>query len=247
MDDWLDGVDPGFGHWLAGFTDGEGSFIITKFGRGLTANGTPLRPWPNCRYEVSLRMDDAEILAAIRRNLGFGNLAIHTKPNPLRPNEQGAMRYVVNRIDDCARIVAFFRRFPLRAKKLAQFEVWARGVDEMRKGRMRSDERMVEIRAELSALRHFVPPTAMEIAAMVLANPPIPPRRIDKGVPPSCLCGCGSETRILSHATSVAHPDNPNFGAFSRGHNRRVYKTGTFADHRAPTDTTPSYAEGVVS
>ena len=211
-------MDDSFGHWLAGFTDGEGAFTICHV---TSRNGNPHnRIWPNCRFEITLRMDDAEILRTIRDTLGIGNLTIHTKPQKERPGSKGAMRFTAGRIADCLKIVEFFHRYPLRAKKQAQFMVWADAVHEMAKGSERSDAFVEECRSKLSALRVFVPPT--DLPGYVAGNPPVLKHRRDYGTAPTCLCGCGAPTKIVSSSKSVIHPDNHNYSAFSRGHNRRL-------------------------
>lgn len=210
-------MDDAFGHWLAGFTDGEGAFTICRVS---SRNGNPNnRTWPNCRYEVTLRADDSAMLVEIQRELGMGNITVHTKPNLRVPGALGAVRLTVTRIEDCVKLVEFFHRYPLRAKKRAQFLVWAEAVHEMAKGRDRSDEFIEKCRAKLAALRIFVAP---DYVTVIENNPPMLRHKREYGIAPACLCGCGATTRLVAHSTGVTHPDNPNFNAFLRGHNRRL-------------------------
>src|SRR5690348_2560353 len=101
--------DPTFGHWLAGFTDGEGCFTIIK-------NGSRF----GCKFEISLRDDDLQILEEIRDYLGVGVIYFRPKPQAT---------YRVHRKQDCAVIQDFFHNFPLRAKKAEDFIIWSKAVD----------------------------------------------------------------------------------------------------------------------
>lgn len=216
-----DDLTDDFGHWLAGFTDGEGAFVICRVTtrRGKAA-GSSVRTWPNCRFEIGLRADDIEILRTIRDTLGVGNLYVK-KPNfSARPGTKMAAVFIVHRIDDCLRIVEFFTRYPLRAKKRAQFDVWADAVHEMAKGRDRDDALMVEYQARLAELRQFVAPDSLEAA--IAGNPATLKHRRNYGIAPACLCGCGGTTKILSNAAGIAHPENSNYSSYLRGHGRRV-------------------------
>lgn len=216
-------MDDSFGHWLAGFTDGEGAFVICRVTtrKGKSA-GSNVRTWPNCRFQIGLRVDDAAILTTIRDTLGFGSVYYKRLTASSKPNTQASAQYVVQRIDDCLRIVELFTRYPLRAKKRAQFDAWAEAVHEMAKGRDRSDELMLEYQTRLAELRKFIAPTDLDQIAA--GNPDTLKHRRDYGTPPACLCGCGGVTKILSNPKGgIAHPENPNYSCFMRGHyTRRV-------------------------
>jgi hypothetical protein len=56
-------VDDPFGHWLAGFMDGEGYFGVHHTGHRY-----------NCRAVLKLRADDYAVLARIREETGVGTL-----------------------------------------------------------------------------------------------------------------------------------------------------------------------------
>jgi hypothetical protein len=214
---WLDRIDPAFGHWLAGFSDGESAFVICR----VTSRGENWKTWPNCRYQLHLRADDADILRTIQSTLMFGNLNYRNPPKD-QPRVNQAAAYIVTRIDDCLRLVELFTRFPLRAKKRAQFDVWANAVHEMAKGRERDDDLIEEYRARLNDLRKYVAPDWLD--RLTESNPSSLKHRRDYGTPPPCLCGCGGATKVLSNPKGgIAHPENPNYSCFMRGHyTRRV-------------------------
>jgi hypothetical protein len=124
--------------------------------------------------------------------------------------------YIVSRIDDCLRMTEFFTRYPLRAKKRAQFSLWADAVHEMAKGRDRDDTLMVEYQVRLAELRKYVAP---EWLARIREGNATPLKhRRNYGSAPLCTCGCGGTTKILSNKAGISHPANPNYSAFMRGH-----------------------------
>jgi hypothetical protein len=112
----------GFGHWLSGFADGEGCFRLL-----IIHNKRPNRIYdvPTARFELLLRYDDEAILREIREYWGIGSLG--TRKESARSS--AAARLYISSAFDLARIVVpHFHRYPLRAKKRYDFEVWRRGV-----------------------------------------------------------------------------------------------------------------------
>lgn len=118
--------DDAFGHWFAGFFDGEGSFGIypanVKRGR---ASG-----W-RCLAKISLRADDRPILEEITAKIGLGWIYLDKKGTAAAAagRNPNVGWFVQNRVS-CMALVDVFERYPLRAKKAADFEVWARAVRE---------------------------------------------------------------------------------------------------------------------
>lgn len=104
--------DDAFGHWLAGFIDGEGSFIIHGAER------------KQCRMCVKLRADDRAILDEIVERTGIGRVT--HQPNNARTNPQYGWLVITKA--DCQRLVALLERYPLRAKKARDFEIWREAV-----------------------------------------------------------------------------------------------------------------------
>lgn len=107
-------VEDNFGHWFAGFTDGEGCFRIKPTNQGTY----------QCRFSIGLRADDAPILHEIRDSLGFGIL-VHSGRDSIK---QEQWRLEINRKVDTARLVEVFDEFPLRAKKARDFAIWRQAV-----------------------------------------------------------------------------------------------------------------------
>lgn len=99
--------------WFAGFTDGEGSFNICSNG---------CHGWIP-RFKISLRADDLEVLEQLHSELGgFVSLLAGAK------NQRPAAQWVVGGKRDLARLVEYFDRFPLRAKKARDYRLWRRAV-----------------------------------------------------------------------------------------------------------------------
>jgi hypothetical protein len=107
-------TDDAFGHWFAGFTDGEGCFRVKPTNKGTF----------QCRFSIGLRADDAPILHEIREWLGFGIL-VHSGRDSIK---QEQWRLEVNRKVDTVKLVEIFDAYPLRAKKARDFAIWRQAV-----------------------------------------------------------------------------------------------------------------------
>lgn len=111
-------MDDAFGHWLAGFVDGEGCFAID--GR--------IRPGhrvPYCQFILCLRLDDLDILECIHSEAG-GTLKVRRKTT--NPNDKPSGYLRVTGAQELLRVVELFERYPLRAKKARDFVIWAEAV-----------------------------------------------------------------------------------------------------------------------
>ena len=120
-----DGIDDAFGHWLAGFTDGEACFEIKRIQGPQTASYI-------CRMTIGLRIDDRPILDEIARRTGLGTITISTAQSKhgtyYTPGRGDQARWEVSRKREVAKLAAIYERYPLRAKKRQDFEIWKRAV-----------------------------------------------------------------------------------------------------------------------
>jgi|SRR5215471_4008869 len=111
------GIDrDAFGHWLSGFVDGEGCFAVQA------------NRYRRAFFTLSLRADELPILQQIQSFLGCGRFHPHRRP-PEKKNQNPAVTFAVR--DVCSlmnSIVPHFERYPLRAKKAADFVVWKQMV-----------------------------------------------------------------------------------------------------------------------
>jgi hypothetical protein len=108
------GWDPREDAWLSGFTDGEGCFLI-----GTVQRGRILAP----RFYLGLRADDMAVLEELQRALG-GRLHLR----PARGADAPQCAWLVSSKRELAGLVEYFDRFPLRAKKAADFALWREAV-----------------------------------------------------------------------------------------------------------------------
>lgn len=108
--DLIRDLDPGFGHWLAGFIDGEGCFTIKRNGQNASY----------CSFSIHLHSDDKEILSEIARRTGIGQVRDYSY--------REASVWVVCAKAECALLVDLLSRFPMRAKKRRDYEIWAKAV-----------------------------------------------------------------------------------------------------------------------
>jgi hypothetical protein len=105
------------GDYIAGFVDGEGCFAL-KFRRDVRRDrpGSPEYYYWGIEFAIELRKDDVVILELIKETLGCGKISV---------SKTGFARYSVNILDDpLNKIVPFFERYTLRAKKRCDFNLW---------------------------------------------------------------------------------------------------------------------------
>jgi hypothetical protein len=112
-------ADLAFGHWFAGFVDGEGCFCAKIYQRPCLLI--------RCEFSIILRADDRAILEEIQSRLAMGKITdygVITNRQGIRSNPRA--RWRVCRTADCLKLVETFQTFPLRAKKVRDFETWAK-------------------------------------------------------------------------------------------------------------------------
>jgi len=119
------------GDYIAGFVDGEGCFAL-KFRRDRQKNvgSKKVREyfyW-GVEFAIVLRSDDDNILKLIKNELDCGSITF--------PQNGEQVRYSIQNTKDLAeKIIPFFKRYQLRAKKADDFDLWSQAVEIINKHR----------------------------------------------------------------------------------------------------------------
>lgn len=112
-----------FGHWFAGFVDGEGSFEI-------------MRRNYRCRFTLGLRDDDSATLEMICKTLGLGKV-YYSNINTISKMDIGKR-------EETRKLCLFFDKYPLRSKKQRDYAVWKQAVAEYAKPKQYRSEDLLE-------------------------------------------------------------------------------------------------------
>lgn len=130
--DKINSIDPRFGNYIAGFTDGEGSFNLSIVKRSDYIGTWKLDP------SFNISQKDRVILALIKKTLGCGTL---------RERKDGVVYYEVRNLKSLNEvIIPFFDRFNfLSANKKRNFSIFKSIVELMVKGEHLNPEGMRKI------------------------------------------------------------------------------------------------------
>ena len=140
MENWLKKIDLRFGHYIAGFVDGEGSFNVSVKRRKDYIDDWKL----TASFNISQR--DRVILALIKKILGCGTI---------RERRDGVVYYEVTNLNSLYdKIIPFFRRFQfLSANKKRNFSIFRQIVELMHQGEHLNHggfKKILELREELN-------------------------------------------------------------------------------------------------
>jgi hypothetical protein len=117
-------TDSMMGHWVSGFAAGEATFCLA------------LRPRKNsslfkviCRFAIGLLDDDRHILKEIQQYLGCGTIVAVGRTPKQQTGTKPQARFVIDSIKDLSDLVVpHFDRYPLRAKKAEDYQIFREGV-----------------------------------------------------------------------------------------------------------------------
>src|SRR3989344_6823893 len=126
-------------YYLVGLVDGEGCFSIT-FNNHKSNRLVEVR----LLFEIELREDDKEILERVRNTLQCGNIyhLTYERYKKWRPH----YKYKVSNLKDITeKVIPFFRKYPLQAKKKNSFEVFSKVAELMLKKHHLKTEGIKEI------------------------------------------------------------------------------------------------------
>ncbi len=148
-----DTIDEGFGHWLAGFADGEGCFWVHR-----QKGGAYYAP----QFKIKLRRDDRDALVLCQTTLGIGNLYDHPGSVTSVRNNAPSSSWMVQSRADTETLVEVFDRFPLRAKKARDYALWRLAVHvraEVPRGNRwhgpKNWEPLLAVKAQLENVRRY--------------------------------------------------------------------------------------------
>lgn len=109
------------GDYIAGFVDGEGHFGL-NFRRDIRykRKGQPVYHRWLPVFAINISFDDRKIVEGIKDTLGCGIISVL---------KRGQVYYAVNDFDDILnKVIPFFGRYKLRAKKAESFRRWKEAV-----------------------------------------------------------------------------------------------------------------------
>jgi len=116
------------GDYIAGFVDGEGCFAL-GFRRDVRHDrkGKPEYFYWDIAFAITLRSDDIKILELIKEALECGRISV---------TKNSSARYEVSDVNDLSgKIVPFFERYPLHAKKGLDFKLWKEALKILKRNR----------------------------------------------------------------------------------------------------------------
>ena len=154
-------ISPEFGHWFAGFVDGEGHFRFYCIEK---SNKRKL----NLGLIIALRRDDLDVLQYVQRNLQVGKVYLKKVPKSWVRNAKPQAEYICTRTPDLKHIIIpLFEQYPLRSKKARDFEIWKRAVEirlAIPKGGNQKTPKYLwhklrQLEFELKAIRQYEHPT----------------------------------------------------------------------------------------
>lgn len=129
---WLTAIPSELGHYLAGFADGEGSFVVS-FRRSRDRR----TPW-RVSLTFNVAQVDETVLQVFQRVLSAGTVRCS------RPD--GVRYFEVNSLEEIRlRVVPFFKRFRLLSGKARDFQTFQEIAELMSQGMHRSREGLAAI------------------------------------------------------------------------------------------------------
>lgn len=114
-------------YYLVGLVDGEGCFCVS-FNKHKTNRLLEVR----LLFEIELREDDKEILERVKETLGCGNIYYlnYERYKKWKPH----YKYKVSNLKDISeKVIPFFQRYTLQAKKKHSFATFCKVTELMKK------------------------------------------------------------------------------------------------------------------
>jgi len=112
-------------YYLVGLVDGEGCFCVS-FNKHKNNRLLEVR----LLFEIELREDDKEILERVKKTLNCGNIYYlnYERYKKWRPH----YKYKVSNLKDISeKIIPFFKKYPLQARKKQSFTIFCKTAELM--------------------------------------------------------------------------------------------------------------------
>jgi hypothetical protein len=120
--------------WIAGFTTGEGCFIVNIY-KGTTVTGYKVM----LRFKIAQSTRDAKLMKSLSTYLDCGGWQPEEKKN------EG--QFVVSKFsDNFEKIIPLFNKYPIQGVKALDFADWCRAALVIKEGRHLTEEGLEEIR-----------------------------------------------------------------------------------------------------
>lgn len=127
-------------HYIVGFVDGEGCFSIS-----VNKNSGRFEE-VRLKFEIELREDDLEILEKIQGALGCGQI-YHLQYERYEKWAPHVKFAVGNFTDIYTKVIPFFKKYPLQAKKKNSFEAFCKVAEIIKSKEHLSHEGVARVRA----------------------------------------------------------------------------------------------------
>ncbi len=133
-------------YWITGFTDGEGCFSIAVINNKTTKFGKQIFP----EFVVTQGMKSLMALEKIKNFFGCGNIFINKRYNN---HNEDLYRYCVRSLGELdAKIIPFFKKYPLQTYKQKDFLIFEKVVKSMIKKKHLTEKGRKEIISLISKM-----------------------------------------------------------------------------------------------
>jgi LAGLIDADG endonuclease len=147
--------------WVTGFTDAEGSFIVSIYKRS-DSNKWQIKPF----FELGLHSKDINTLEELRKFFGVG--IINTRIN------KKVTSFTVTKNSDLLNvIIPHFSNFPLQTQKRIDFQLWVQIVEIIKKKEHLTQEGLLKILSLKSALNKGLSKNTSEIKNIEVLERPL--------------------------------------------------------------------------
>jgi len=137
------------GDYISGFVDGEGCFCISISKHKTSKTGFNAR----LIFEIELRADDREILESIGKTLDCGRIY---DLNYDRYGWYPHVKLAITKIADIKeKVIPFFEKYPLRAKKRKTFIVFCKAIRIFDEKRHLTHEGLLELKKLRKEMRRY--------------------------------------------------------------------------------------------